>query len=99
MQFTALNTLAFAEVPGAEMSGANTLFNVAQQLSMGMGIGVGAVALRIAGLIADGSSSSASLPAFRITFIIIGVIALIAVADVVGLEPVVGDEIRLGKKA
>ena len=99
MQFTALNTLAFADVLGAEMSGANTLFNVAQQLSMGMGIGVGAVALRLAGLIADGSSSSTSLAAFHVTFVIIGAIAIIAVADVVRLEPIVGDEIRLGKRA
>ena len=40
MQFTALNTLAFAEVPQARMSGANTLFNMAQQMSMGMGIAI-----------------------------------------------------------
>jgi hypothetical protein len=38
MQFTALNTLAFAEVPQPHMGGANTLFNMAQQMAMGVGI-------------------------------------------------------------
>jgi len=37
MQFTALNTLAFADVPENWMSGANTLFNMVQQLGMAMG--------------------------------------------------------------
>jgi EmrB/QacA subfamily drug resistance transporter len=41
MQFTALSTLAFAEVPEDAMSGANTLFNMAQQAAMGMGIAAG----------------------------------------------------------
>ena len=49
MQFTALNTIAFADVPQPHMSGANTLFSTAMQLSMGMGIAVGAVALRASG--------------------------------------------------
>jgi EmrB/QacA subfamily drug resistance transporter len=99
MQFTALNTLAFADVPAAKMSGANTLFNMAQQLSMGMGIGVGAIALRAGGLLVVGASSSLSLPAFHVAFVAVGVIAVVAVFDVIGLAPVAGDEIRLGRKA
>jgi EmrB/QacA subfamily drug resistance transporter len=99
MQFTALNTLAFADVPAAKMSGANTLFNMAQQLSMGMGIGVGAIALRAAALVVARGSSSLSLAAFHIAFSVVGVIAVVAVFDVIGLAPVAGDEIRLGKRA
>jgi EmrB/QacA subfamily drug resistance transporter len=98
MQFTALSTLAFADVPAAKMSGANTFFNMAQQLSMGMGIGIGAIALRAAGLAVDGASAPFSLHAFHIAFVVLSAIAAVALADVMGLAPVAGDEIRLGKK-
>lgn len=49
LQFTALNTLAFAEVPEPDMGTANTLFSLAFQFSTGMGVAIGAVALRLAG--------------------------------------------------
>ena len=50
LQFTALNTLAFADVPQPLMAPANTWFSVAFQLSLGIGVAVGAVLLRLAGL-------------------------------------------------
>jgi len=51
LQFTALNTLAFAEVPQPAMEGANALFSVAFQLSLGFGIAIGASSLRLARLL------------------------------------------------
>jgi len=48
MQFTALNTIGFADVPQARMRDASTLFSVLQQMNAGMGIAVGALALSIA---------------------------------------------------
>src|SRR5664279_2189818 len=38
MQFTALNTIAFADVPQRAMANANTLFSTAFQLAMGLGV-------------------------------------------------------------
>ncbi len=38
MQFTALNTLGFADVPKPAMTGATTLFSACQQLNAGLGI-------------------------------------------------------------
>ena len=52
LQFTALNTLAFADVPQPAMGPANTWFSVAFQLSIGIGVAVGAVALRLASMAA-----------------------------------------------
>lgn len=49
LQFTALNTLAFADVPERDMGSANTLFSLAFQFSTGMGVAVAAVAVRLAG--------------------------------------------------
>jgi EmrB/QacA subfamily drug resistance transporter len=99
MQFTALNTIAFAEVPEARMSGANTLFNVAQQMSFGVGIGVGAAALRLATLWFPGSADSLPLVDFQIAFAVIGALAFIAVLDMLGLDAAAGNEIRVRKTA
>jgi hypothetical protein len=96
MQFTALNTLAFAEVPEGWMSGANTVFNMVQQLFMAMGIALGAVALRIAGLLGPGGAPGAlPLGHFRTAFVIIGAVSLLGTLDVLGLAPAAGDKVRL----
>lgn len=95
MQFTALNTIAFAEVPEARMSGANTLFNVAQQMSMGLGVGVAAAALRLAELWFPGTNGSLPLVDFQIAFAVIGLIAFIAILDMIGLDARAGNELRV----
>ena len=48
LQFTALNTLAYADISSERLSNANTLYNTAQQMALGMGIALGAVALHVA---------------------------------------------------
>ena len=98
MQYTALNTLAFADVPDKWMTGANTLFNMTQQLSMAMGIAFGAVALRIAGFLGPPVlAGSLPLSHFHTAFLIVGAIALVAVLDVIRLSPTAGDSVRLPK--
>ncbi|MGA2043251.1 MAG: MFS transporter [Roseiarcus sp.] len=94
MQFTALGALAFADIPADMMNGANTLFNVAQQLAMGMGIALGAVALRIARLVDASAAGAIPIASFRIAFVIVGAIALVGVIDAWGLHPNAGDEVR-----
>ncbi|NMP29757.1 MFS transporter [Rahnella sp. SAP-1] len=97
MQFTALNTLAFSQVPGTQMSGANTLFNTAQQLSSGLGIAIGALTLRIAEHFAP-ANSGISLGSFRLAFILIAIIALLGMLDSLSLGASDGDEIRRKRK-
>ena len=97
LQFTALITLAFAEVPTERMSGANTLLNIAQQMSMGMGIALGAVALRVAGLFGTNASGGILLSDFRVAFVIVGVIALISIFDALTLSRTAGDAVRVRK--
>ena len=48
MQFTAISTLAFVDVPKDRIGSANGFFTVMTQMSMGMGVAVGAVTLRLA---------------------------------------------------
>jgi EmrB/QacA subfamily drug resistance transporter len=45
LQFTALNTVAYAEIPESLLSRANTLYNMMQQLSLSMGVALGAFLL------------------------------------------------------
>ncbi|MBF6637461.1 MFS transporter [Rouxiella silvae] len=98
MQFTAINTLAFSQVPSAQMGGANTLFNTAQQLSSGLGIAIGALALRIAEHVEPAANSGTSLGSFHLAFIIVGCFALLGMFDSLTLRATDGDEIRQKKK-
>ena len=91
MLFTALNTLAFADVPQTQMSGANTVFNMMQQLTMGIGVACGALALHAAGFFVHPVvPGGIPLADFRIAFILIGVISLASVVDLLGLDAKAG---------
>jgi len=47
LQFTALNTVAFAEIPQNMMSRANTFYNMMQQLALSLGVAMGALLLNL----------------------------------------------------
>ena len=100
MHFTALNTIAFADIPPQGMTGANTLFSTAFQLTMGMGIAVAAIGIRIGKVTAPFLGLSA-LPAieYRMTFVMLGVIALLAVLDCLSLDSKAGDNVARKPKA
>ena len=53
IQFTGVSTLAFADVPAAQMSDANTLFSTASQLAVGLGITLGAIGIRLGEQVGD----------------------------------------------
>lgn len=93
MQFTALNTIAFADVPEEHMASANTLFSTVLQLGMGIGVALGAVGWRIGQLITPGDDMSP----FRIAFLIVGVVSLLAVWDSWRLSPAAGDHVAKSK--
>jgi hypothetical protein len=86
MQFTALSTLAIADVPETRLSGANTLFSMVQQISLSMGIAIGAIVLRAAmelrGVV---EVSEPVLADFHMAFVVIGFLPLLAMIDVLGL--------------
>lgn len=89
MQFTSINTLAFADVPPAQMSGANTLFSMMWQMSVGMGIALGAVTLQMSSLI-HGGHRTLTVSDFHLAFIMIAVVSLASVYDSVRLDPKAG---------
>ena len=81
MQFTALNTIGFADVTPNQMSGASTLFSVMQQMATGMGIAFGAVALRLGAMVNGNNSGNPSAADFRVAFICIVAICVLALLD------------------
>jgi EmrB/QacA subfamily drug resistance transporter len=83
-EFTAMNTLAFADVPSAGLVSANTLFNLAQQVTFGLGIAIAAILLRIGHFVFDNGSSSVT--AFRFAFLGACLICLLGVTDFLRLE-------------
>ena len=97
MQFTALNTIAFADIPQKAMAAANTLFSVAFQLAMGLGVALGAIAWRI-GELAVSPGDSATLP-FRIAFLLVAAVALIGVWDSMMLQATAGEHVAKRKGA
>ncbi len=86
IQFTAISTLAFADVPSPQMSYANTLFSTATQLAVGLGITLGAIGIRIGELCSEMLGLEA-LPgiSFRLAFVAIALVYLLGMFDTLRL--------------
>lgn len=98
IQFTAVSTLAFADVPSAQMSYANTLFSTATQLAVGLGITLGAIGIRIGEKMGDflGMTSVPGI-SFRLAFVAIALICLVGMVDTLRLTKDAGSAVS--KKA
>jgi MFS family permease len=91
MQFTTLSTLAFSDVPKPAMGGANTLFSMQQQAANACGVAIAGALLRLASLSHDGAQTVAD---FQFTFVIIAVLAAIAMIDFYKVPPNAGEALR-----
>jgi EmrB/QacA subfamily drug resistance transporter len=93
LQFTALNTLSFADVPKAQMSGASALSSTLFQLTMGIGVAFGAIALRLAAWMHGHAGQSVAPEDFSIAFLLVAVVGLLGIADLFGLARDAGAEV------
>lgn len=93
MQFTAVNTLSFVDVPKPLMSSATGVSSVAQQISMGLGVAVAAVSLRASEFIRGNQTGAPQLMDFHVAFFIAAALALVAALDCLSLDPHAGAEI------
>ena len=87
--FTAVGTVAYAGFHGKDLSRANTLSAVVQQLSIGMGVSYGALMLHIA----RGGGTSLTTDRFTLPFFMIGLAAAMAIPVYMGLKPDAGSDI------
>jgi len=75
MQFTALNTVAYADIPQGAVSNASTLSVVTQQMGLSLGISFGGLMLHLA----RGDNEGAITPGqFILPFIAVGVVTALA---------------------
>jgi EmrB/QacA subfamily drug resistance transporter len=95
LQFTSINTLAYAEIEPQLMSRATTLVSVAQQLSLSTGVAVGALVVETTLRLKHGTTMSAM--DFPPAFLAVGALCASAVFVFARLPPDAGAELS-GRK-
>jgi MFS family permease len=97
MQFSALNTIAFADVPQPRMAAANTLFSTAFQVALGLGIALGATGVRLGHWSAQqlGIGDWAAID-YRLAFVLVALVSLLGLADALRLAPHAGEQVARG---
>jgi EmrB/QacA subfamily drug resistance transporter len=93
LQFTSVNTIAYAEVAHTQTSQATTILAVERQLSQSLGIGIGALLLHLT-VVWRGGDETLTAADFAPAFVGIGVLALLQVLFFLPLSPQAGDEVR-----
>jgi EmrB/QacA subfamily drug resistance transporter len=96
LQFTAINTVAYAEVEPAQMSRATTLVSVNQQLAISAGVAVGAFSVESTMLVHHVSELSAA--DFAPAFIVVAIISAVSAYFFHQMPDDAGHEIS-GRKA
>jgi len=91
MQFTALNTLAFADIGAPQRSSAATLSSMLQQISMLFGVAIAAAILNLSQIVRG--EAVPDLGDFRITFVTIGLVGLVAAMRFLVLPADAGAEV------
>ncbi|ENN84101.1 major facilitator superfamily MFS 1 [Rhizobium freirei PRF 81] len=95
MNFTALNTLGFADIHAAQRSSASTLSSMLQQVSLLLGVAVAAAVLNLSRTIHGGETLS---PVdFRWAFLVVGLIGAISALRFVSLPHDAGAEVSRHK--
>ncbi|MDJ0358518.1 MFS transporter [Paenarthrobacter sp. PH39-S1] len=89
--FSAYNTLQFADVPKARMTGANTLSSTIAKIATGLGVAVGALILRTAEALLPGAGPEAG---YQWSFAVLGVLMLYPVAEALAMHPTAGEVVR-----
>ncbi|TPI65002.1 MFS transporter [Mesorhizobium sp. B3-1-3] len=91
MQFTALNTLAFADIGAPQRSSAATLSSMLQQIAMLFGVAIAAAILNLSQIVRG--EAVPDLADFRITFVAIGLLGLAAAMRFLVLPANAGAEV------
>jgi EmrB/QacA subfamily drug resistance transporter len=91
LQFTAMNTLAYSDVPRRKMSAATSLYTAGQQLAATVGISAGAVVLEIA--MALSGSQRAQTWDFSVAFLAVSLFTLAAAPIALLMPANAGDDL------
>ena len=91
LQFTAANTLGYADVPQSKMSRATALNSMAQQVAASVGVGLAALLLNV--LIAVHGEPSVQADDFPPVFLVMAILSFCALWAYLGLPEDAGAEV------
>jgi EmrB/QacA subfamily drug resistance transporter len=91
LQFTAYNTLAYGDVPRAQMSAATSLYTAGQQLAATIGVSAGALSLEIARTVSGHITPQTS--DFSAAFVVVGLMTLMAAPIAMFMPVSAGDDL------
>jgi hypothetical protein len=89
LQFTSINALAFADVPGPRMSQATSMTSVLQQISVSVGISIAAISLEVS---TGGNIAAITSQHFILPFLVVGGLAALSVLSFISLPWDAGQE-------
>jgi len=95
LQFTGINTLAYADIPSERMSSASSFAAMAQQLGITLGVGVAAVTLNLSMAIRGGAHLVVG--DVIVGFLVIGAICVLSVLSFRRLSPDAGAQLNQAK--
>lgn len=87
LQYTALNSIAFADVSGPRMSAATSFSSMMQQISNGMGVAFAAVVLNLVLVLHGGSRTDIPVGDIRITIILMAIVTVASCFYFIQLKP------------
>jgi EmrB/QacA subfamily drug resistance transporter len=93
LQYTALNSIAFADIPAPRMSAASSFSSMLQQISNGMGVAFAAMALNLVLVLRGGAPSALSLADMRITLVVMALVTLASTGAFARLDHDAGNEV------
>lgn len=93
MQFSSMNTLAFADIDSENMSNANTLNSTLRQIALATGISIGAILLHFSAHY-HGNGTFYKVEDFQLTLRIIALIGLLAIFDFFSIQKTDGLNVR-----
>ncbi|WP_149541072.1 MDR family MFS transporter [Siccirubricoccus phaeus] len=91
LQFTALNTLAFADVPNARLSAATSFSGTAQQLSPALGVVLATTTLELSAHLAG--RAAIGVPDFAVAFLVAGAVVAASMPFFLSLAPEAGADV------
>jgi hypothetical protein len=85
--FTAYNSVAFADVPPARMTSANTLMSTVQELGGGLGVAAGALLVRL------GGAAGTIAGAYRFAFLMLALLLVVPAVEAFRLPSTAGNTV------
>ena len=89
LQYTALNTIGYADIDHKLMSQATSFSQMAQRLALSGGVAVSAFVLHFV----SGSETDLPVHAFSIAFLVVSILSALSFVSFLRLEPDAGDEL------